>query len=173
MSLMSVYQHGNTATDPQLEPPVILKLTGFTEEKIRELLSKTVHSLVLRTDFSDDASWYALRAAINEPNEDGFEAWVDYISDPAYDGLTVAQLVALASKGDDHTFVFIADRTTLTTPEQPVLVVDLRDEPVRTIRCIPREMWRIENNLAMENRDFNEFASRVDLDGVFRGFRIT
>ncbi|MGF1574758.1 MAG: hypothetical protein ACFCU9_02240 [Cyanophyceae cyanobacterium] len=60
------------------------------------------------------------------------------ISDPAYEGLTVEQLVVLEPKGDHqygkYTFAFIADRATFTSPEHPVLVVDLYEEPGRTFR---------------------------------------
>ena len=56
-------------------------------------LPKTKQSLVLRTDFSDNAAWASLCAAIQEPNEDGFKAFVDCVSDPVYEGLTVDQLV--------------------------------------------------------------------------------
>jgi len=133
-------------------------------------LPKTDHSLLLRTDFSDDDAWTALCAAVQVPSEEGFLASVDCISDPAYDGLTVEQLVALAPKGGDHAFVFIADRLALTGPERPVLVVDLYDEPGRTFRVIPREMWGVENNLSIANMDYSEFADNTDPDGIFRGF---
>jgi len=133
-------------------------------------LPKTKHSLVLRTDFSDDAAWEAVCAAIQEPNPEGFKAYVDCISDPAYAGLTVEQLVALAPKGGDRTFAFLIDRVTLTNPEWPVLVVDLYDEPGRSFRVIPRETWGVENNLSLANMDYYEFADSVDPDGVFRGF---
>jgi hypothetical protein len=136
----------------------------------RKKLPNTEHSLVLRTDFSDDAAWEALCAAIQEPSEEGFKAFVDCISDPAYAGLTVKQLVALSAKGSDCSFVFVADRTALSDPERPVLVVDLYDEPGRTFRVIPREMWGVENNLSIANMDFHEFADHAEPDGVFRGF---
>ena len=132
-------------------------------------LPKTDNALLLRTDFSDDAAWAALCEAVQQPSEDGFTAYVDCISDPAYSELTVEQLVKLAPKGDPS-FAFIADHTTFTNPEQPVLVVDLNDEPGRTFRVIPREMWSVENNLSIANMDYSEFADSVDPDGVFRGF---
>jgi hypothetical protein len=125
-------------------------------------------SLLLRTDFADDAAWAALCEAVQAPSEEGFQARVDCVSDPAYDGLSVAQLVALAA--DDHAFAFVADRLALTHPERPVLVVDFRDEPGRTFRVIPREMWGVENNLSLANMDYHEFADSADADGVFRGF---
>jgi hypothetical protein len=133
-------------------------------------LPNTDHSLMLRTEFSDDAAWAALCETVQEPSEDGFKAFVDCVNDPAYDGLTVEQMVALAPKGSDRSFAFIADRTTFTNPERPVLVVDLYDEPGRTFRVIPRELWGVENNLSLANMDFYEFADSVDPDGVFRGF---
>jgi hypothetical protein len=91
------------------------------------------------------------------------------VDDPAYDGLTVEELVGLAA-GSDRSFAFLVDRTTLTDPERPVLVVDLSDEPGRTFRVIPREMWGVENNLSLANMDYKDFAESVDPDGVFRGF---
>ncbi|HKY30800.1 MAG TPA: hypothetical protein VJM12_22970 [Pyrinomonadaceae bacterium] len=132
-------------------------------------LPETENSLLLRTDFSDDAAWAALCEAVQEPNEDGFRAYVDCISDPAYDGLTMEQLVALAGEGE-ISFVFLADRTTFTNAERPILVVDLNEEPGRTFRVIPPEMWSVENNLSIANMDYSEFADSVDPDGIFRGF---
>jgi hypothetical protein len=125
---------------------------------------------VLRTDLSDDNAWDAVCVAIQETNEDGFKAYVDCISDPAYVGLTPEQLVALTPKDDNRSFAFLVDRVTLTNPERPVLVVDLYDEPGRSFRVIPREIWGVENNLSLANMGFDEFADDVDPDGVFRGF---
>jgi hypothetical protein len=131
------------------------------------------NSLLLRTDFSDDAAWGLLCEAVQQPNEEGFKAFVVCVSDPTYDGLTVEQLMALAPKGEqcgEHTFAFIADRATFTNHERLVLVIDLYEEPGRTFRVIPGEMWGVENNLSLANMDFCEFADSVDPDGVFRGF---
>ena len=132
-------------------------------------LPKSDNSLLLRTDFTDEAAWTALCEAAQEESDEGFQARVDCISDLAYDGLTVKQLVALAPKGGDHSFAFVVDRISLTNPEHPVLVVDLYHEPGRTFRVIPSEMWAIENNLAISNMDFFDFADNVDADGIYRG----
>jgi hypothetical protein len=136
------------------------------------MLPKSDSTLLLRTDFSDDAAWAALCEAVQVPSEEGFQAHLDCISDPVYDELTVEQLVRLAPKGGDHNhvFAFVADRIALTEPEQPILVVDLYDEPGRTFRVIPREVWGVENNLSIANMDYSEFADNADPDGVFRGF---
>jgi hypothetical protein len=133
-------------------------------------LPKTDDSLLLRTNFSDDAAWNTLCEAVQEPNEEGFKAFVDCVSDAAYEGVTIEQPVALARRGPYRSFAFIADQATFTHPERPVLVVDLRKEPGRTFRVIPREMWGVENNLSIANMDFHEFADDVDPDGIFRGF---
>ena len=133
-------------------------------------LPQSDNSLLLRTDFADDAAWTALCEAVRVPSEDGFQAGVDCISDPAFDGLTIEQLIALAAQSGHYSFVFIVDRLALTDPEMPVLVVDLYDEPGRTFRVIPGEMWGVENNLSIANMDYAEFAENADPDGVFRGF---
>lgn len=132
-------------------------------------LPQTNSSLLLRTDYSDDAAWAALCEAVQQPNEDGFMAYVECLSDTTYDRLTVEQLVALCPKGD-RSFAFLADEKTFADPERPILVVDLYDQPGRTFRVIPREMWGVENNLSLANMDYFEFAESVDPDGVFRGF---
>ncbi|HWL08564.1 MAG TPA: hypothetical protein VNQ76_09175 [Planctomicrobium sp.] len=133
-------------------------------------LPKSNNSLLLRTDFSDETAWTALCTTVQMPSAEGFQARLDCVSDTDYDGLTVEQLIALAPKNGDYTFAFIADRIALTSPEQSVLVVDLYDEPGRTFRVTPSEMWSVENNLSIANMDYCEFADSVDADGVFRGF---
>lgn len=134
-------------------------------------LPKTDQSILLRTDFSNNAAWKALCEAVAEPSEDeGFQAYFDFISDPQYDGLTIEQLIAIAPQGGDHSFVCIADHRAQSDPEQPVLVVDLYDEPGRVFRVIPREIWSVENNLSIANMDFYSFADSCDPDGVLRGF---
>ena len=126
-------------------------------------------SLVLRTDFSDDAAWEAICAAIRKPQtEVNFCAHVDCVSDAAFSNVSAAQL---AIRNPAHTFIFIVDSVTLSKPEHPILVLDLYDQVGRTFRVIPSEMWGVENNLSLANMDFEEFADNVDADGVFCGFQ--
>jgi hypothetical protein len=147
-------------------PPA--KKTATTKEPLVALkkIPNTENSLVLRTDFADEAAWKALGAAIQRPVGD-FQARVSLLSDRVYEGATVEQIIASAA---DHAFVFIADRSALKDPAHPVLVVDLEDEPGRSFRVIPSEAWSVENNLSLANMGFDEFADAVDEDGVFRGF---
>lgn len=133
-------------------------------------LPDSEQSLVLRTDFSDDAAWASVCSAMRQPSEEGFGANIECVSDPAYDGLTVDWLVAQTSTGAAPPYVFLVDNTTLNHPEHPIVVVDLFDEPGRTFRVIPGQLWGVENNLSIANMDYAEFADNVDLDGIFRGF---
>ena len=130
-------------------------------------LPNTEDSLVLRTDFSTDTSWESVCEAMSAPVGE-FQAQLSCVSDAAYDGLTIEALLRL--KHGDHGYVFIVDRVTLTNPQMPVLVVDLEDEPGRSFRVVPSQMWSVENNLSLANMEFSEFAGRVDEHGVFRGF---
>lgn len=133
-------------------------------------LPRSDRTLLLRTDFSDEAAWAALCAAAQSPSEEGFQARLDCVSDPTCNRLTVEQLVALAPKGSGPSFVFVADHIALTDAEQPVLVVDLHHEPGHSFQVIPREPWGVENNLSIGNMDYNTFVENPDADGVFRGF---
>lgn len=125
-------------------------------------------SIVLRTDFSDEAAWRSIVAAIEAPAE--FRAMVRFVSDPANGGMTPDRIVPFARKAE-QTFIFVVDRLTMMTPERPILVVDAHDQPGRSFRVVPALMWSVENNLAIANMDFEEFATAVGADGVFRGFR--
>jgi len=131
---------------------------------------ETINPVLLRTDFSDEAAWGSLCTAARSPNDDGFQANIDCISDRSFDGLAVDQVMALARKASGHPFAFIADQVTITDPERPVLVVDLSPVPGRPLRVIPSQMWGVENNLSLANMEYSEFADHVDPDGVFRGF---
>lgn len=126
-------------------------------------------SLVVRTDFSDEAAWKALVAAI-EAGGGEFRSFVRFISDPARATMTSEQIVDFARR-EERTFIFVVDRLTLTSPDRPVLVIDAVERPGRSFRVVLASMWSVENNLAISNMDFEEFASAVEADGVFRGFR--
>jgi hypothetical protein len=139
------------------------------EAGVREI-PETKNALVVRTDFSDATAWHALCAAIREPvGEFRFRAYVDFLSDPEYDGLAPDQLRSLMPK-PARFFFFIVDRVALSHPDHPILVLDLLDQPGRSFRVIPSEMWSVENNLSIANMDFEDFAKSVDRDGIFRGF---
>lgn len=126
-------------------------------------------SLVLRTDFSDDTAWTALKAAI-----DSFDGQhrATFVSDPGYAGMAVEALVdADAAAGDDKPrWLFVADTTTMTHEEHPLLAVDLYHEPGRTFRVPPSGYAVVSDNLVVENLSFAEFVDETDESGTYRGF---
>lgn len=127
------------------------------------------NSLVVRTDYSDEKAWKELRLAIERPVGD--QAYVEYLEDPELSNLSAEQIQLFLPKSFDHSAIFIVDRESLSHPDCPILVVDLFEQPGRKFRVVPSEMWAVENNLAIANMDFSEFADNVDEDGIFRGFK--
>jgi hypothetical protein len=133
-------------------------------------LPKTEKVPVVRTDFANEPEWQAICAAIQEPDEEfGFTANVQFISDPEYASLIAENFPDILPEDTHHTFAFIIDRATLSNPDHPVLVVDLMEEPGRSFRVIPAQMWSVENNLSIANMDFSEFADAVGHDNIYRG----
>lgn len=126
-------------------------------------------SLVIRTDFTDEAIWSSICSAISGP-DDGFQAYVEFVNDPEFEGLTVPQLLKLIPEGSDQTFMFLVDHRTVTDPEHPLMIVDLFEERGRTFRVTPAGMAMVENNLSIANMDWEDFADNAGDDGVFRGF---
>lgn len=125
--------------------------------------------LVIRTEFSNPDAWEAVRRLIEQPHG-LFRASVTFVDDPAFDGLSRSGLRALDPDGR-HTFIFLADRVTMTHPERPVLVLDLFEDSDLEFRAIPSEVASIENNLSLGNMDPGDFASSAGTDGIFRGFK--
>jgi hypothetical protein len=123
-------------------------------------------SLVLRTDFTDDAAWTEIQTVIGA---DGATC----ISDTRYLEVAIQALVdadVAAADDDKLTYLFIADATTMSDPERPLLAVDLYDEPGRTFRVPSQWYADVSANLSIANMDFNEFADAADESGTYRGF---
>ena len=144
-------------------------------------LPRTEYALLVRTHFGDDDAWDDLRRRVEEPRTvEGFRAYVDFLSDPQYDGADPHLLIDLAPS--DSTFLLVADDATFADEERPILVVNLFSDPSLAgdpyfakrgdaFRVVPEAAWSVENNLSLANMGFEEFAEAVDSDGVFRGFR--
>lgn len=125
---------------------------------------------LIRTDFSDDQAWRDVALAAAADNEDGFRAHLAIVDDPAFDGSAADNLARLAAAETQHACLFLADAMTMSHPDHPLLSLDLRS-PGRSFRVVPAALWGVENNLAIANMDFDEFADAVDADGIFRDFR--
>lgn len=123
-----------------------------------------------------------IRSAISTSTEDEFKAYVEFIDDRSYEGLTASRLLHIVPADSSETFAFLVDGQTLAHPDRPILVVNLYDwvegledqgkGPLygATFRVIPSSMWSVQNNLSLANMDWEEFADSVDTDGIFRGF---
>ncbi|MFE3635626.1 DUF6924 domain-containing protein [Streptomyces sp. NPDC059168] len=133
-------------------------------------MPKDLTSTVLRTDFSDDAAWSAVQAAIDAA--DG-SPHATCVSDPRFDGATVQALIeeeAATAEDGRLTYLFLADATTMADPSCPLLAVDLYDEPGRTCRVPARWYPDVSANLSIANMDFADFADAADDSGAFRGW---
>jgi hypothetical protein len=134
----------------------------------------TGHTPVIRTDFSDPAAWAAARAAILAPGAEAamFAPDVEFVDDPGFSDYTPAQILALVTGefAGRHVCLFIADETTVSSADWPVLVMDLRGEKGRMFRAVADELHGIEANLSTGNMDFSFYAEFADqTGGVFRG----
>ncbi|MEU8898690.1 hypothetical protein [Nocardia sp. NPDC048505] len=85
-------------------------------------------SLLVRTDFTDDAAWAQTLAAVLGSYDEDTASELTPVDDVVFDGLTVDDLGELS---EDRTYVFLADGVTMTDPEHPLLVVDTSDAEVR------------------------------------------
>jgi hypothetical protein len=134
-------------------------------------IPKTENPLVLRTDFSDQAAWDRICKMIRKPvGIFRFRANVEFLDDKEYIDLTKDELLGLIPKNYNHNFIVIVDRTAVSLPDHPLLIVDLYESSGQEFRAVPSRVQSIENNLSIANMDFEEFAEAVDRDGVFRGF---
>lgn len=147
----------------------------FYSAGMTRALPDTVESLLIRTDFSDDAGWRATVEAASQPWDLGggviTGAHLLVVDDAALDGLTLVELAEVID-GPPPYYVFLADADTIANPEHSILAVDTTGDPVNfpTFRVHPSQMPSVENNLSLANMDFDDFASAVGADGVFRGF---
>ena len=125
---------------------------------------------LIRTDFSDDRAWKRIVEAVSKPSPDGFLANLNPVNDPQYDNANPDTLAEQADATTDFALLVIADDRSMSEPEMPLLCVDAIP-PGGQFRCIPSELWGVENNVSLANMDFSEFALAVEADGIFRGFR--
>ncbi|MFD3702011.1 DUF6924 domain-containing protein [Nocardia sp. NPDC058658] len=163
-------------TSPQGRSDADLRARLGTGRQLDDFLGSNV-SLLIRTDFGDDAAWRDTAAAAMAPGEgedSDFAANLTCVDNPDNDGLSITALLDRIGDALPY-FVFIADTEAITNPEHPILVVgtgpeETRHRRGRTFRVIPTQMWGVENNLSLSNMDFDSFAYATDPNGVFRGF---
>jgi hypothetical protein len=134
-------------------------------------IPETENPLVLRTDFSSQATWERICEIIQKPvGVFRFRANVEILNVVEYADITKDQLLELFPKDYSHSFIIVVDRTAISLPDHPLLIVDLYERSGHEFRAVPSQIQGIENNLSIANMDFEEFAESVDESGVFRGF---
>lgn len=146
-------------------------------------------TLLVRTDFADASAWQAICQEIQEPPAEFQEAFAAFaamnaaigqdmgtpqanvttVDDPDFADLTPEQLIERMPADSEFSFLFVVDKESVSRPDHPILVVDLYHERGRTFRTVPSQLQMIECNLSIANCDWEDFADRVDSDGVYRG----
>jgi hypothetical protein len=136
-----------------------------------KMLPESSSSLLVRTDFDSEAVWQQVKAEAQAENTDGFRAFIEPISNWAFDAASwQAVRTSVPTRADGAAVLFVADQSTMALPEHPILVVDLLGgDGGPPFRCIPAELWAVENNLNIANMSWEEFANELDEDGVYRG----
>jgi hypothetical protein len=128
-------------------------------------------SLLIRTDFSDDAAWALLCAAVQAPEStEGFLANFVCVSDPAIAMQPPEDIAAQVHGELLHSAIYFADEAAFSDPTYPVLCIDGSGAAAESFRVIAEQMWGPENNLRLGNMDYADFLGAVEPDGVFRGF---
>lgn len=129
----------------------------------------TENPVVLRVDFTSQLIWEEICRIIEAPVDD-FYAYVEFLDDPKYEGVTQEELLTQIPNNYNHYFIIMVDRIAISEINHPLLIVDLSPNSKGSFRAIPSTVQSIENNLSIGNMCFEEFARAVDEDGVFRGF---
>ncbi|MFE3165338.1 DUF6924 domain-containing protein [Streptomyces sp. NPDC059224] len=141
-------------------------------------------ALVIRTDFSEETVWQAVREELLSVWGDGdYEPHVHIVDDPVWTGATPDGVITAVSADEDLSVVFLADRTTMRDHEHPLLAVAVltrdaceSDEEFEayggSVRTIPAGIHDIHANLAIANLDFADVAeaARTDPAEIFRSF---
>ena len=126
---------------------------------------------VIRTDFSDEATWKRIKRDVTAKNIMGFSANVRFIDEKGYINLTGQELLQSVPGLTEYGCVFVADDTAMSDMEHHLLVLDPFNPKGRTFRVIPSLAWAVENNLSLSNMDYSEFVDAADPDGILRGLK--
>ncbi|GAB7036351.1 MULTISPECIES: DUF6924 domain-containing protein [Catenuloplanes] len=133
------------------------------------MLPVTESTLVVRTDFTDVDAWTRVcRAVAEPPGGDLVRAAFTFVDDPAFSGVSPARALKLVPRTPSHPMVALADSVTMSSPDLPLLVVDLIDDPGGTFRSAPEVLWHVANNLFVAPGFFHDYVRSVDPDGVYR-----
>lgn len=131
-------------------------------------------SVLVRTWFGDDRAWGSLVREVLTPGKEGSLAYTTLVNDPECEGLSPEALKAKHLGG--AIVSFLADEITLTDPEHPILAVwvlppqDYDRGDHKPFRVVPAELSSVDTNINDANLDWEDFANRVDTNGIYRGY---
>lgn len=127
--------------------------------------------LLVRTDFSDEAAWQALLAVVNAPDRRGVRPNTCVIDDPDFGDLTAIQVVEETS-GSLPELLVVADKTAVTAPDMPLLVIFRPGTPDHDgLRVVASQLIAVTNSTFRSINDWDALGDAADDEGVFRGFR--
>lgn len=129
-------------------------------------LPRTHSTLVVRTDFSDDDAWRSVLAGVLKPVEDGFRTDAEFLDDVAFSGLSTLQVLNRIPDDYENRLLVIVDDVTIGAPRHPVLIVDLIDEPGRSLRAEPAAVESMVDSISCATLRFASFATYADADGI-------
>ena len=129
-------------------------------------LPRTRSTLIVRTDFSDDDVWRDVAVAVLKPVDEGFRTDAELLDDMAFRDLSMLQVLNRIPDDYENKLLVIVDEVTISTPRHPVLVVDLVDEPGRSLRAEPTAVESIVDNITCATLRFASFAYYTDDDGM-------
>ncbi|MFF3248739.1 DUF6924 domain-containing protein [Streptomyces sp. NPDC002870] len=132
-------------------------------------LPRTLRSLAIRTDYSDQALWDGFRAALTALDDDLEPgSYLHVLDDHAFRTLSAVEIEAFARGNEDHPYLMLFDREAMTSPEHLVLVLDLSEEPGSTFRVPASDLATVEANLFLANMDFSDFVEAADENNIYR-----
>ncbi|MEU6084018.1 hypothetical protein [Streptomyces sp. NPDC047108] len=133
-------------------------------------------ALVVRTDYSDEPTWQAVKEDMARPW--GEEAEFHFVDDGAWSGATPDEVLAAVAQDENLAVVFVADSVTMQAPHHALLALDTVGEddiwepegeeesgppPPREFRTAPAGAHDVHVNLDIANMDFFEFADAAAL----------
>lgn len=143
---------------------------------------------IIRTDYSNDNTFNRIIAeAIAPSKRDGFTANVSLIENrEEFDGKFVDDFIGNSSRlnlTEKNSFCFIVDAETIRrAPTHPLLCVELQrfefdgessehtyamPGNYRSFRLIPSAVGTVENNLSINNTDWEDYENDLDDNGVY------
>ncbi|MFE4933453.1 DUF6924 domain-containing protein [Streptomyces sp. NPDC056647] len=143
-------------------------------------------ALIIRTDYSDEQAWAAVKAELMRPWGDGdFESYVHIADDPKWAGYTSAQIPSAALADEELSVVFLADCDSMGDGPITLLAVAMSareecdsDEEFEAdggeFRTVPAGVHEMHANLMIANLSFGDFkeAAEDEPQGTFQGFAI-